>query len=388
MAPCGTAPRRSEAQQRSAQAAERCVTNERPRGLTAPLRTRARIWERAPVTPLPSFGDPAPPSVDPSSLLALLSSAHVGRRWESAGRVGTRGHNAQKVGSELSGFSMPPTQASVNEDGTTEEGDAAPTRDGEPAAAAVEAVVGCTHYRRRCKLRSPCCGELFSCRFCHDADKSHTMNRHDVKSVVCNTCGHEQPPCAECLVCGAPHRRPARCTLPRPLATLHSPLHLHCRAPGACRHQLWGLLLLGLQPLRRRRQEGPVPLRQVRHLSRRCATSLRAPTRGLHAPQRARARVRGSRRRPRHHPDAPARPLARALRPLGHRSLRRANSHDRVVAAGGRENFFHCDTCGACYSTELRNNHVCVPNSMQRDCPICCEFLFDSLEAPQASNGK
>jgi len=53
------------------------------------------------------------------------------------------------------------------------------------------------------------------------------------------------------------------------------------------------------------------------------------------------------------------------------------------ILTGGRDNFFHCDTCGACYSTELRNNHVCVPNSMQQDCPICCEFLFDSLEAPQ-----
>jgi RING finger/CHY zinc finger protein 1 len=82
---------------------------------------------------------------------------------------------------------------------------------------------------------------------------------------------------------------------------------------------------------------------------------------------------------------------------------------------GGRDNFFHCDTCGACYAIELRNNHVCVPNSMQRDCPICYEvppplarrsalrreplrmpashsllrlsgwtqYLFDSLEAPQ-----
>eukprot|EP00326_Haptolina_ericina_P009736 CAMPEP_0181206922 /NCGR_PEP_ID=MMETSP1096-20121128/21295_1 /TAXON_ID=156174 ORGANISM="Chrysochromulina ericina, Strain CCMP281" /NCGR_SAMPLE_ID=MMETSP1096 /ASSEMBLY_ACC=CAM_ASM_000453 /LENGTH=249 /DNA_ID=CAMNT_0023297857 /DNA_START=82 /DNA_END=830 /DNA_ORIENTATION=+ len=54
-----------------------------------------------------------------------------------------------------------------------------------------------------------------------------------------------------------------------------------------------------------------------------------------------------------------------------------------ICRVGGRENFFHCDTCGACYSTELQGNHICVPNSMQRDCPICYEFLFDSLEAPQ-----
>ena len=54
-----------------------------------------------------------------------------------------------------------------------------------------------------------------------------------------------------------------------------------------------------------------------------------------------------------------------------------------ICRVGGRENFFHCKTCGACYSVELRNNHTCVPNSMQRDCPICYEYLFDSLEAPQ-----
>ena len=54
-----------------------------------------------------------------------------------------------------------------------------------------------------------------------------------------------------------------------------------------------------------------------------------------------------------------------------------------ICRVGGRDNFFHCTVCGACYSVELRNNHVCVPNSMQRDCPICYEYLFDSLEAPQ-----
>lgn len=59
-----------------------------------------------------------------------------------------------------------------------------------------------------------------------------------------------------------------------------------------------------------------------------------------------------------------------------------------ICRVGGRDNFFHCDTCGACYSVELRNNHVCVPNSMQRDCPICYEYLFDSLEAPQVRGAR
>lgn len=27
---------------------------------------------------------------------------------------------------------------------------------------------GCSHYRRRCKIVSPCCGEVFWCRHCHN----------------------------------------------------------------------------------------------------------------------------------------------------------------------------------------------------------------------------
>ena len=48
---------------------------------------------------------------------------------------------------------------------------------------------------------------------------------------------------------------------------------------------------------------------------------------------------------------------------------------------GGRENFFHCPTCNCCYSTSLRGNHRCVENSMHQDCPVCREFLFDSVLA-------
>jgi len=153
------------------------------------------------------------------------------------------------------------------------------------AAAICLPAEGCAHYRRRCKLRAPCCGELYSCRFCHDADKQHAMNRHDVKSVVCSTCNHEQSPQASCEICGTTFGA-YFCGVCNLFDDDVKKDQFHCDKCGICR-------------------------------------------------------------------------------------------------VGGRENFFHCDTCGACYSTELRNNHVCVPNSMQRDCPICCEFLFDSLEAPQ-----
>ncbi|KAM7510297.1 hypothetical protein LguiB_009172 [Lonicera macranthoides] len=30
---------------------------------------------------------------------------------------------------------------------------------------------GCSHYRRKCKIRAPCCDEIFDCRHCHNKAK-------------------------------------------------------------------------------------------------------------------------------------------------------------------------------------------------------------------------
>ncbi|PKI52400.1 hypothetical protein CRG98_027203, partial [Punica granatum] len=60
---------------------------------------------------------------------------------------------------------------------------------------------GCSHYRRRCKIRAPCCGEVFGCRHCHNESKNsmeidpldrHDLQRHDLKKVICSLCGTEQ----------------------------------------------------------------------------------------------------------------------------------------------------------------------------------------------------
>ncbi|WMV44649.1 hypothetical protein MTR67_038034 [Solanum verrucosum] len=49
---------------------------------------------------------------------------------------------------------------------------------------------GCSHYRRRCKIRAPCCDEIFDCRHCHNDSKNsldvdplkrHDIPRHDIK---------------------------------------------------------------------------------------------------------------------------------------------------------------------------------------------------------------
>ncbi|XP_052200648.1 E3 ubiquitin-protein ligase RZFP34-like isoform X2 [Diospyros lotus] len=59
---------------------------------------------------------------------------------------------------------------------------------------------GCAHYRRRCKIRAPCCDEIFDCRHCHNEAKNaldvnpllrHEIPRHDVEKVqqYCISCG-------------------------------------------------------------------------------------------------------------------------------------------------------------------------------------------------------
>ncbi|KAF1890857.1 hypothetical protein Lal_00037428 [Lupinus albus] len=51
-----------------------------------------------------------------------------------------------------------------------------------------------------------------------------------------------------------------------------------------------------------------------------------------------------------------------------------------ICRVGGQQNFFHCNKCGSCYSVALRDNHSCVENSMRHHCPICYEYLFDSMK--------
>ncbi|KAG8496190.1 hypothetical protein CXB51_009505 [Gossypium anomalum] len=60
---------------------------------------------------------------------------------------------------------------------------------------------GCSHYRRRCKIRAPCCNEVFYCRHCHNESKNspessplkqHDIPRHEVEKVICSLCDTEQ----------------------------------------------------------------------------------------------------------------------------------------------------------------------------------------------------
>lgn len=70
---------------------------------------------------------------------------------------------------------------------------------------------GCSHYRRRCKIRAPCCDEIFDCRHCHNESKNsldvdplkrHDIPRHDIKRVICSVCNTEQDVQQNCIQCG------------------------------------------------------------------------------------------------------------------------------------------------------------------------------------------
>ncbi|CAI0469409.1 unnamed protein product [Linum tenue] len=70
---------------------------------------------------------------------------------------------------------------------------------------------GCSHYKRRCKIRAPCCDEIFDCRHCHNESKNsievdchdrHDIPRHQLKRVICSLCDTEQDVQQHCFKCG------------------------------------------------------------------------------------------------------------------------------------------------------------------------------------------
>lgn len=49
-----------------------------------------------------------------------------------------------------------------------------------------------------------------------------------------------------------------------------------------------------------------------------------------------------------------------------------------ICRVGGRENFHHCPTCAMCYGNEFFDSHKCIERALDRNCPVCLEFLGDS----------
>lgn len=67
-----------------------------------------------------------------------------------------------------------------------------------------EKVLGCKHYRRKCKLLADCCGVFVTCRLCHDEEERcmHELVRKNTKRVLCMVCDLEQDVGKICKGCG------------------------------------------------------------------------------------------------------------------------------------------------------------------------------------------
>ena len=44
-----------------------------------------------------------------------------------------------------------------------------------------------------------------------------------------------------------------------------------------------------------------------------------------------------------------------------------------ISSVGGKEKFFHCDTCGFCLANSMRDTHLCRKEASKANCPICME---------------
>lgn len=73
-------------------------------------------------------------------------------------------------------------------------------------------INSCKHYKRNCKIVSPCCNKVYFCRFCHDDDEyedvsidkldnAHKLDRFTIKEVVCCGCDTRQPVSNTCNNC-------------------------------------------------------------------------------------------------------------------------------------------------------------------------------------------
>ncbi|KAL6261726.1 hypothetical protein P5V15_006814 [Pogonomyrmex californicus] len=76
-----------------------------------------------------------------------------------------------------------------------------PSTSGKETLAISKNNYGCEHYKRKSKFVTPCCNKVYTCRFCHDEQETHTVNRKEVTELICVLCDTRQPVQATCQNC-------------------------------------------------------------------------------------------------------------------------------------------------------------------------------------------
>jgi len=62
-------------------------------------------------------------------------------------------------------------------------------------------IYGCFHYQRFASILAPCCNKFYPCRWCHDNNENHEINRFDIKKMKCLLCNKEQNISSYCINC-------------------------------------------------------------------------------------------------------------------------------------------------------------------------------------------
>lgn len=63
-------------------------------------------------------------------------------------------------------------------------------------------VLGCQHYKRNVKLQCYTCKKWYTCRFCHNENEDHALERPKTENMLCMLCGEPQPAAQWCKGCG------------------------------------------------------------------------------------------------------------------------------------------------------------------------------------------
>jgi zinc finger-like protein len=98
-----------------------------------------------------------------------------------------------------------------------------------------ENYLGCKHYHRKCKIVPTCCNVPFPCRFCHDDNSDHAMDRYNTKEMQCMKCALIQPVAKNCKKCNVEMAR-YFCKVCNLFDDLQDGRHIyHCPFCNVCR---------------------------------------------------------------------------------------------------------------------------------------------------------
>ena len=59
----------------------------------------------------------------------------------------------------------------------------------------------CTHYKRNCLVKCNQCLKFYGCRFCHDENENHNINRFSITIMKCKLCDAVQDCSNKCFSC-------------------------------------------------------------------------------------------------------------------------------------------------------------------------------------------